>query len=380
MGRLKILLKDLIYRMVGCSVFIPVSLFSYFKLKTFKPDSVGGILVFCWGGLGNLIMLLPFLKALKDGFRKAIIHVVTMNKAQYDFITQLLPDINPILMPREKDHIISGMRFLLGVLKGKTIDLSFHPYLEHTGRSIWWSRFLGPRIIVGFASPIFGPWQTVRLNLNKEISEGENYLNMLKVLNISVPLRGKLIELGEEVKSSARTLLDKNLKASGRIVGFHCGSSSFSKEKRWGVDKFTTLIKRLLSTYNDVGVVIFFGPDDSDLYEIYGNVFPDNKRVYLMKSAEILLFCACLEYLALFVTNDSGLMHLASAMGVPIVSIWGPTDPVKNRPWGNNFEIIRLGLDCSPCYRVGHINICPNRLCLEGITTEMVFDAVAKKL
>jgi ADP-heptose:LPS heptosyltransferase len=186
--------------------------------------------------------------------------------------------------------------------------------------------------------------------------------------------------MNDEVKNNARALINKNLDASRRVVGFHCGSSADYKEKRWSVDKFISLITMIISAYNDIGIMIFFGPDESDIYEIMSNSFSTNRRVYLVNENHITMLCGYLETLSLFVTNDSGLMHLASVMGIPIISIWGPTDPVKNRPWEKNVEIVRLGLDCSPCYKIGLLNTCTNRICLENISTEMVFNVIAKKL
>lgn len=365
---------------IGVIIFVLLSPISFFKRKMFNPDKVERILVFSWGGLGNFIMLLPFLNALKIGFKEAEIHIVTMSKVQYDFMNTLMPDINVIFMQLKDNHIISGIRFLARVLRGKKIDLSFHPYLEHTGRSIWWSRFIGTQFIVGFASPTVAPWQTVRLCLNKEISEGENYLNMLRVLKIPIPINGKLINVKGDIKNKAKAKLGKHLITSNMFIGIHCGSAVSCKEKRWDVIKFMKLIKMLITAYNDLGIVVFFGPDESDLFETFSNEFNGEGCVNLIKTDDFLLLCGVMEHLRLFVSNDSGLMHLASAVGIPVISIWGPTDPVKNSSWGKQQVMIRLGISCSPCYKIGQPITCTNRVCLDGITTEKVFNVIAEKL
>ncbi len=380
MKRFIILIKTFIYRTAGFLIFVPVSIISSLQLKRFKPDEAKGIIIFSWGGLGNILMLLPFLKAVKKGFKNAKVHVVTMSKLQYEFMLAMLPEIKPLYVPEKENHIISGIRSLRVKFKNKEIDLSFHPYLEHTGRSVWWSKFIGTRIIVGFAPPSIGPWQAVRLKVNKEISEGENYLNMLRAFDIDSPKKTKLIEVNEAIKKRARRLTDEALVTSGKIIGIHCGSLRSQKEKRWGVNRFIELVNMLLGFYEDLGIIIFFGPDEADLYFDFMAVFQDDGRIFLMKESELPLFCGLLEHLSLFVSNDSGPMHLASAMGVPIISIWGPTDPVKNRPWVKDIGIITLGLACSPCYRIGRPIICKERHCLEGITAEMLFNAIVKKL
>ena len=380
MKRLSFLFKEIIYRTISIVIFTLNFPFSYFKFKTFKLNKTKIILVFSWGGLGNFIMLLPFLNALKSGFKKAEIHVLTMNKVQYDFMNALMPDINVIFMQQKDDHIVSGVRFLASTLKGKHIDLSFHPYLEHTGRSIWWSKFVGTQFIVGFASPTTGPWQTIRLCLKEEISEGENYLNMLRALKMTIPTNGKLINVKEEVKDKARAILYKHLLTSERFIGIHCGSATSCKEKRWSTHKFIKLIKMLIAAYNDLGIAVLFGPDESDLLETFSNEFNEESRVNLIKTGDFLLLCSIMEYLTLFVSNDSGLMHLASAVGIPTISIWGPTNTIKNRPWGDHHVTIKLGISCSPCYKIGQPITCTNRVCLDGITEEKVFNVITEKL
>jgi len=375
--------KDILYRTIGLVVSIPVILAAPFKVKRFNPDHVGNVLVFSWGGLGNFMMLLPFLKNLETYLCKAKIFLVTMSKTQHEAISALLPEVSVVVMPREEDHIMSGKRFLAQKLAGINFDLSFHPYLEHTGRSIWWSWFMGTKMIVGFAPHDVGPWQTVRLKIDARLTEGENYLKMLRPLDSPINISGKMIELKKEIKEHATAFIGKNLEASRRIIGFHCGSSALFREKRWDKENFISLVKSILIRYNDVGVILFFGPDEADLYPIFVKEFDNTKRVSVIKTNDFALLCGLLDQIALFVTNDSGLMHLASMMDVPIVSIWGPTDPVKNRPWGKQVDIIRLGLPCSPCYRVGQDIICTNstyRECLKNISTAMVFDVIKNRL
>jgi lipopolysaccharide heptosyltransferase I len=83
---------------------------------------------------------------------------------------------------------------------------------------------------------------------------------------------------------------------------------------------------------------------------------------------------------AVVVTNDSGLMHVAAALGRPVVSIFGPTNPVQVGPYGQPGSVVRLNLACSPCnYR--RLIQCPNgHACMRDLTVEMVMDRVREVL
>jgi lipopolysaccharide heptosyltransferase I len=85
---------------------------------------------------------------------------------------------------------------------------------------------------------------------------------------------------------------------------------------------------------------------------------------------------ALIERSALCVTNDSGSMHLTVALGKPVVSIFGPTDPVWIGPYGRPHAVVRAGVPCSPCY-LRKLRSCPNgHGCMKEVTPEMVMERV----
>jgi lipopolysaccharide heptosyltransferase I len=75
---------------------------------------------------------------------------------------------------------------------------------------------------------------------------------------------------------------------------------------------------------------------------------------------------------ALVVTNDSGPMHIAAAFDIPLIAIFGPTNPVRTGPYGKRHIIVKAGADCAPCYK----KKCGNIKCMDNITVEQVYKAV----
>jgi ADP-heptose:LPS heptosyltransferase len=92
---------------------------------------------------------------------------------------------------------------------------------------------------------------------------------------------------------------------------------------------------------------------------------------------------ALLRGCRLFVTNDSGPLHLAAAVGAPTVAVFGPTDPAVFGPRDIPHAIVRAALPCSPCIRVGDFPACPiqpREHCLLSVTPDMVLAAAERLL
>jgi heptosyltransferase-2 len=80
------------------------------------------------------------------------------------------------------------------------------------------------------------------------------------------------------------------------------------------------------------------------------------------------------------VTNDSGSMHLAVALGRPVVSIFGPTDPFWIGPYGRPEAVVRANVPCAPCY-LRKLRLCPNRhICMKEVTAGMVIERLESTL
>jgi heptosyltransferase-2 len=135
------------------------------------------------------------------------------------------------------------------------------------------------------------------------------------------------------------------------IIAIHPGG--YYDSQKWGYDRFTSLAKMITEAYDARVIVV----DEKALPSLKGFV-------------ELLSGCS------LLVCNNSGPLHLAAALGVPTVSIMGPTDPSLWWPKGDNQVVIRKGVKCSPC----SLGKCRKHLCMDLITVDEVFGEVRKLL
>ena len=143
------------------------------------------------------------------------------------------------------------------------------------------------------------------------------------------------------------------------------------ESKKWPLKKFGLLSRRL---YDERGLltVTIGGHEDremgSQINAIAGNCVTD-----LTGRGGIVHLAAILKKSVGLVTSDSGPLHLAVALGVPTVSIFGPTNPLNTGPYGNGHKVIRNNIICSPCYsRECHVE---NHVCMETVSIDSVIKA-----
>lgn len=163
---------------------------------------------------------------------------------------------------------------------------------------------------------------------------------------------------------------------------FHPGSGGFAPARRWDPPKFAALAASLHRTYDLPVVVVGTATDDVPAVLAAATVpLIDLSGILTLKQ-----LAAVVSRSILFVGADSGVMHIAAAMRVPLVAIFGPSNHLAWAPWtpASPSEVVRLGISCSPCayvqHRVGWRQGCPERTCLADLDVEQVFAAAARLL
>src|SRR5436309_2492928 len=159
------------------------------------------------------------------------------------------------------------------------------------------------------------------------------------------------------------------------------GGNQHLISRRWGAEGFAAVGDSLARSWR-APVVVIGGPADAALAE---TVVARMSIPALSAAGALSLGAtgALLRRCRLFITNDSGPLHIAAAVRAPIVVILGPSDPLVFGPRGTLHEIVRAPLPCSPCIRVGDFPDCPiipRVLCLQAVTPSMVLEAAERLL
>ena len=160
-------------------------------------------------------------------------------------------------------------------------------------------------------------------------------------------------------------------------VLLHPGSGS--KRKVWPLERFVDLV-RYLGTRLDSRLLIVLGPaEGEEIQKAFEKMEWDLglKAPLLVRDLSLLGLASVMEGCRLYVGNDSGITHMATALGLPTVAIFGPTDPMIWSPRGENVVVVRSGTDCSPCSQEVYLK-CTHFNCLKRVTVQGVLEGIKK--
>jgi lipopolysaccharide heptosyltransferase II len=148
--------------------------------------------------------------------------------------------------------------------------------------------------------------------------------------------------------------------------------------KRWPVQNFAELVRLLAGSFSDAHFAILGNNDDKPLGEAISRAEPA-RCLNLCGRISLPEMIEWLRLSELMITNDTGPMHVAAALGTPLVALFGPTEPRRTGPYGQLENILRINLPCSPCMKSYCAYEKPNE-CLKAISPAMVFENACKKL
>jgi heptosyltransferase-2 len=174
----------------------------------------------------------------------------------------------------------------------------------------------------------------------------------------------------------------RNRLGEGKIIGVHAGTSTFKNQdrRRWPKEHFAELIKR----FPDCHFVLFGTKEEEATNQYIASTIADKKRVTVLDNRSLREAISIIGSCDAFVTNDSGLMHIAAAMNVPTLVFLGPTNPAYIYPWKVRHKILRTAIACSPCFYysprplrcVANINF----KCMSDLSVDMAEDGLMELL
>ena len=158
------------------------------------------------------------------------------------------------------------------------------------------------------------------------------------------------------------------------IIGLNPGAT-FGPSKCWPAEKYGQLVAELAGEY-DWQFLVFGSEADYEVGEIIKGYYPD-KILNLMGKTSLGQVMALIELSTVFVTNDSGLMHVGAALHTPLVAIFGSTDEVATGPFAKNVKVVKRDLSCQPCMKRQR---CKDFRCMNEITVADVSRKVRELL
>ena len=332
------------------------------------------ILLFHTAFPGDIVLMLPLVQVLKESFPAAAISVVTTPAAAG--LTAGHPAVAETIAydKRGRQRGMRGIYAIASLLGAKRFDCALIPH--RSLRSALACRLAGIPVRIGFHTSMGRPLLTRTVRYEKGKHEIERNLALAAPLGITgkgrpLPRLYPSAEDKRVVDAFLRGARGENGKArQGRLLAVAPGS--VWETKRWPEDRYRELV-RLLSA-EGISVALIGGEADVPLCRRIagtgGSVVIDaSGALSLLQSAELIGRCAAL------VSNDSAPMHLAVAMGTPVVAVFGATVPAFGfAPAGMRDRVVETaGLDCRPCAIHGG-DRCPigTFVCMLNITPSRV--------
>jgi len=157
-----------------------------------------------------------------------------------------------------------------------------------------------------------------------------------------------------------------------------CAGAEYGQAKRWSMERYAEVASRLSARWPQMDWSLFGAPGEKKMGEQLSALMPNARHQNLVGATTLTELIAHLRNCRLLVTNDTGTMHLAAALGVPTVSIFGSTEPVLTGPLGSQNRIVRHHVPCSPCFK----RECPfgHYQCMTGVTVDKVEAEVIRAL
>jgi lipopolysaccharide heptosyltransferase II len=144
------------------------------------------------------------------------------------------------------------------------------------------------------------------------------------------------------------------------------------ESKLWPKDRFARLADMIIEEY-DARIIFTGGSEDRPIIQDVMSAMK-GRALNLAGHTTLKMLAALYEKTAMVISTDTGPMHLAAAMGTPVVAIFGPTAPWRTGPYGSGHRVVRVDSECSPCFK----RQCETIDCMHQISVDQVFDAVSK--
>ncbi len=197
------------------------------------------------------------------------------------------------------------------------------------------------------------------------------YLHLIKLLGGDQEItQPHALKVPEEKAAAVNAFFREQAELTARPIAAINAGAGFPT-KLWKLDRFARLADRI-SQELGFSILLTWGPGEKEMAEqIAGEM---QTPAWIAPPTTIQESIALFRHTALLISCDSGPLHLAAAMGIPTVSLFGPTDPARNGPYGDNHQVVCKELPCSFCWK----KQCPlgTHECMETVNVDEVFAAV----
>ncbi len=341
-----------------------------------KPE-IKSIVIFSMQGIGNSLLATPLIREVKLNFKDAKLSAIAAKQGLE--VLKGNPYIDELLVFPYKGSFFGKIKFILSLRK-KKYDVGLIPFVSNNlvMLSIAFLAGIKTRVSHTYKLGAFNQCSfliSIPIAVKEKKHDIERNLELAKSLGINKNFDKEMqIFIPKELDKKAEQFLkSKGINKNDFLVGVHAGSAQ--PIKRWPAENFARVMDSLSGKYK-AKILFFVGPGEEEIKKILNA----SKSMPIVVEGKGLKEAASLiKKCRLFISNDSGLMHMSVAVNTPTIAIFGPSEVDRAHPLGSRHITLCKYLECSPCYRTNAVK-CPKGTldCMFGISVEDVLKAVDK--
>ncbi len=314
-------------------------------------SAIHRILIRATNWVGDAVMSMPAFEAVTENFPQA--HISVLARPWVIPLYESHPAVKEVI-PYTRGHGVlkDSSEFLRVIRLVRALHFDMAVLFQNAFEAALIARLGGVKIRVGYNTDGRGFLLSHAVVRETEVlkrHQVEYYLAFLRALGWDAPTRDPVLSAAPEAVSRIRALLSsKGIKDQDLLVGISPGAA-YGPAKRWPVERFAAISDRAIKAWG-AKVVVIGSEKEKELGDtLVSATAPGAVNCCGMTGLGEAL--ALIKRCQIFVTNDSGLMHVAAALKVPTVAIFGSTDPVATGPRGGNARIVKQDMECSPCLK-----------------------------
>ncbi|MCE2401900.1 glycosyltransferase family 9 protein [Candidatus Poribacteria bacterium] len=326
------------------------------------------ILLIRLSSLGDVVLTTPAIRAIRAHFPNAYIAMLVA-KQSADVLRQN-PHLNEIIQFNRfaKDKDTGEMLRIIRILRQRKFGLTFDFQRKFRTELLMFLSGASERVGKGRLC-------TTRVPERDNKHATEHYFDLLHATGIPAENRQLELFLTESERADVYHAFEEAGIAEMQLkVGLFPGAGW--KLREWMPERFAAIGDKLVRHFN-AQVIIFGGPKEVDLVHTVSKLMNEPATPFAGK-LHIRQLAACIERCNLFLTNDTGPMHIAAAVRTPTVALFGPGNHIRFQPFGNLHTIIRYDVPCSPCKQF--TDKCKDNICMKQITVDEVWDSICQMI
>lgn len=336
------------------------------------------ILILNTTGLGNILLFLPAYRYLLENCKNIDITVV-FDSRWYDdeFMRYQFKEAKRLIKYPFNKKKIFRLRFSYLKMIIRKYDYVVMPFSEITYRRYLFLKFIPAREKIYFT-------QSKRKKKKFVFLEDKNneHFVIKNLKQVKYILKDSNDEIHHDIKNYV-FLNNKDYfeKAENELwVGIHPGGNvEYNPFRQWPHNYYNKLIELLKTNHKKIKIFLF-GTGEYEK-KLVNNVIKGHENISIRVHDKPLMEVASkIKNCDIFIGNDSGLMHLASGLGIKTFGILGPTNHHRTGPYGKDTHTIRIHLECSPCFNIGTYKSCTHFSCLKSIKPDKVFEIIKAKV